>query len=250
MAGVFTLVYGVVAYVASVASSAYAVGWLGNFGVPKTIDGGTAAPVVQSVVVDVLLLTAFALQHSVMARPDFKRAWERLVPRQIERSTYVLASSVLLFAICLGWRPLPQPVWTATGTAALALQALFWLGWLITVIATFAIDHLHFFGLRQTFLHATGRAYSAPEFVESLLYRVVRHPIMLGLIIAFWAAPVMSAGHLLFAILTTLYIVIALQFEERDLLEEHGDSYAAYRERVPMLVPGLKPRRRGQLGRV
>jgi len=249
VAGVLTVVYGVIAYVASLASSIYAVMWLGNMGVPKTIDSGTAGDPLESAIVDVVLLGAFALQHSIMARPAFKRWWERYVPRQIERSTYVLATSVLLGVICLAWRPLPQPVWAVTGKGAVVLQALFWTGWLITVAATFIIDHFHFFGLRQSYLHAAGRPYSAPEFVERLFYRVVRHPIMLGLLIAFWATPVMSVGHLLFAIVTTLYILVGLKFEERDLLDEHGASYASYCERVPMIVPRIKVRRTRHLGR-
>jgi protein-S-isoprenylcysteine O-methyltransferase Ste14 len=152
----------------------------------------------------------------------------------------VLAASLLLFEICLGWSPLPETVWRAEGAAAIALWTLFATGWLIVLSATFMINHFELFGLRQVWLHARGRDYVAPRYVERLFYRFVRHPIMLGFIIAFWAAPTMSAGHLLFAVVTTAYILVALQLEERDLLKEHGASYASYRERVPMLVPGAR----------
>jgi protein-S-isoprenylcysteine O-methyltransferase Ste14 len=240
MSRILVPLYGAVSYVVFLASFLYAIAWLGGFIVPKTIDSGPAAPLLEAIVVNLALLTAFALQHSVMARPGFKRWWTRFVPPPVERSTYVLAASLLLFAICLGWRPLPETVWRAEGVAAIALWALFATGWLVVLSATFMINHFELFGLRQVWLHARGRAYAAPHYVERLLYRFVRHPIMLGFLIAFWSAPTMSVGHLLFAVVTTAYILVALQLEERDLLKEHGASYAAYRERVPMLVPGTK----------
>jgi len=243
MARFLTLLYGGIAYVVFLASFVYAIAWLGDFAVPKTIDSGTAERWLPSVIIDLALLAAFALQHSIMARPAFKRWWTRFVPRQIERSTFVLAASLLLFAICLGWHPLPTRVWQITGAGATVLQALFWIGWLIVLCATFMINHFELFGLRQVYLYAAGRAYTAPSYVERFFYRFVRHPIMLGFLIAFWSAPVMSVGHLLFAVVTTLYILVALQLEEHDLLREHGASYASYRARVPMLVPGTKLRR-------
>src|SRR5262249_38222712 len=188
----------------------------------------------------VLLLSAFATQHSVMARPAFKRWWTRIVSPAIERSTFVLAASLLLYAICLGWKPLPAAVWQAHGFGIPLLWALFALGWLIVLTSTFMINRFDLFGLRQVWLYARGRAQAAPHYVERFLYRFVRHPIMLGFLIAFWSTPLMTVGHLLFSVVTTVYILIALQLEEHDLLEQHGERYAAYRERVPMLIPGTK----------
>ena len=250
MSRILALLYGVLAYVVFLASFLYAVAWLGNFLVPKTIDSGPAAPLGEAFLVNLALLSAFALQHSVMARPAFKRWWTRFVAPPIERATFVLAASLLLFAICLGWRALPQAVWHVEGTAALVLQALFWAGWGIVLAATFMISHFELFGLRQVWLHARGRGYAAPRYVERFFYRFVRHPIMLGFLIAFWATPAMSVGHLLFAVVTTLYILVALQLEERDLVREHGAAYEAYRQRVPMLVPGLKAGGKGGAGEV
>lgn len=244
MARLVALLYGVIAYAVFLASFLYAVAWLGDFGVPKTIDSGAAGPAVAAVLVDLLLLAAFAIQHSVMARPGFKAWWTRIVSPAIERSTYVLAASLLLLAICFGWQPLPGSVWRAEGAAAIALGAGFWAGWAIVLASTFMISHFDLFGLRQVWLNARGAAYIPPRYVERFLYRFVRHPIMLGFIVAFWSAPFMSIGHLLFAAVTTAYILIALKLEEGDLVREHGASYAAYRERVPMLVPGMKGRRR------
>lgn len=250
MSRILALLYGVLAYVVFLASFLYAVAWLGNFLVPKTIDSGPAAPLAEAILVNLALLSAFALQHSIMARPAFKRWWTQFVAPPIERATFVLAASLLLFAICLGWRALPQAVWHVDGTAALVLQALFWAGWGIVLAATFMISHFELFGLRQVWLHARGCPHMAPRYVERFLYRFVRHPIMLGFLIAFWATPVMSVGHLLFAVVTTLYILVALQLEERDLVREHGAAYEAYRERVPMLVPGLKAGGKGGAGEV
>jgi protein-S-isoprenylcysteine O-methyltransferase Ste14 len=190
-----------------------------------------------------VLLLAFAIQHSVMARPEFKKWWTRFVSPAIERSTFVLAASLLLFAICLAWQPLPAVVWRTSGATAALLAGLFWLGWLIVLASTFMIDHFDLFGLRQVWRYAQGRAQSAPRFVERLLYRLVRHPIMLGFLIAFWAAPLMSVGHLLFSVTTTIYILVALQLEERDLTRAHARTYESYRRRVPMLLPGTKLRR-------
>ena len=240
MTRIASLLYASISYALFLSSFLYAVAWLGGFLVPKTIDSGPVSPTATAVIMNLLLLTAFALQHSVMARPAFKRWWTQLVSPPIERATYVFASSVLLFAICLGWRAMPQIVWQVEGTAATVVWALFATGWLIVLLSTFMISHFELFGLRQAWLHARGRTYTAPHYVERLFYRFVRHPLMLGFLIAFWSAPTMSVGHLLFSAVTTAYILVALQLEERDLLAEHGASYASYRERVPMLVPGLK----------
>lgn len=243
MARLLTLLFGAIAYLVFLASFNYAVLWLGDFLVPITIDHGRAASPVSAAVIDLLLLSGFALQHSTMARPAFKRWWTRIVSPAIERSTYVLAASLLLLAICLGWQPIPATVWVVQGYWALVLWALFWIGWLIVLTSTFMINHFDLFGLRQVWLHAQGRAASSPLFVERFLYRFVRHPIMMGFLIAFWSIPRMSVGHLLFAAVTSAYILIALQLEERDLVREHGAAYEAYRKRVPMLIPGI-PRER------
>jgi protein-S-isoprenylcysteine O-methyltransferase Ste14 len=243
MSRILVPLYGAVAYLVFLASFLYAIAWLGGFLVPKTIDSGAPSPLLEAIVINVLLLSAFAIQHSVMARPAFKRWWTQYVPPPVERSTFVLAASLLLFAICFGWRAMPAAVWHAEGAAAIALWGLFAVGWLIVLTATFMINHFELFGLRQVWLHARGQKYVPPHYIERFFYRFVRHPIMLGFIIAFWSTPTMSAGHLLFAGVTTAYILVALQLEERDLLKEHGASYASYRERVPMLVPGTKGRR-------
>ena len=242
MTRILSLAYGATAYVVFLASFLYAVAWLGGFLVPKTIDSGPASPPLEAAVINLLLLTAFAVQHSVMARPGFKRWWTQYVPPPVERATYVLAASLLLFAVCLGWRAMPEVVWQAEGAGAIALTAGFALGWLVVLSATFMINHFELFGLRQVWLHARGRAYTAPNYVERFFYRFVRHPIMLGFLIAFWSAPTMTVGHMLFAAVTTAYILIALQLEERDLVKEHGAAYEAYRQRVPMLVPRVVPR--------
>ena len=246
MSRILVPLYGATAYLVFLASFLYAIAWLGNFIVPKTIDSGTAAPLGEALLVNLALLTAFALQHSIMARPAFKRWWTRFVAPPVERATFVLFASLLLFAVCLGWRPLPQVAWHLEGAGAIAMWALFATGWLIVLTATFMISHFELFGLRQVWLHARGLAYTAPRYVERFFYRFVRHPIMLGFLIAFWATPTMTMGHLLFAATTTIYILVALQLEERDLVAEHGASYEAYRERVPMLVPGLKGRPRSE----
>jgi protein-S-isoprenylcysteine O-methyltransferase Ste14 len=237
-------IYGAVSYLVFLASFLYAVGWLGNFLVPKSIDSGVAGGAIEAELVNVALLTAFALQHCIMARPGFKRWWKQVIPAAAERSTYVLLASLLLFAVCLGWKPLPEVIWEARGSAAVALWALCASGWLVVLASTFMINHFELFGLRQVWLEARGRAYTAPRYVERFFYRIVRHPLMLGFLVAFWAAPTMTVGHLLFAGVTTAYILVALQLEERDLLKEHGASYASYRQRVPMLIPGTKRRKR------
>ena len=238
------ILYGVSAYAAFVASLLYALAWLGNILVPKTIDSGPATTSPSAAIaINLLLLAAFAVQHSVMARPGFKRWWTRIIPRAVERSTYVLASSMLLFAVCLGWRSLPAVVWQVHGAAAFALSALFWIGWLVGFASTFMIDHFDLFGLRQTIARRNSSP-SAPTFRTPLLYRYVRHPLMFGLLIAFWSTPLMTAGHLLFAIASTLYIALGVRLEERDLVREFGAAYLSYRKRVPMLLPGTKLRRR------
>ena len=232
------VVYGVIAYVVFLASFLYAVGFVGNWVVPKSIDSPQVSGPMASLLVNALLLALFAIQHSVMARPGFKAWWTKFVSRSIERSTYVLLSSLLLFMLFWQWRPMTAIVWDfAEGPVRTALQGLHWIGWLIALLSTFMISHWDLFGLRQVFLRLRGKAYSPPAFRISALYGLVRHPLMLGFIIAFWATPTMSQGHLVFAVCTTAYILIALQFEERDLVDAIGNAYVEYKKRVPMLLP-------------
>jgi methanethiol S-methyltransferase len=235
-----TIGYGAVCYVVFLAAFLYAIGFVGNLIVPRSIDNGVEASIGEAVVVNVLLLGLFAVQHSVMARPAFKRRWTRLVPKTIERSTYVLFSSLVLFLMFWQWRTMPAIIWDVAWTPGrVVLWVLFAAGWLTVLLSTFMISHFDLFGVRQVYLAWRGAPYTDLEFRTSLLYRVVRHPLMLGFIVAFWAAPTMTAGHLLFAVATTGYILIALQLEEHDLITALGEQYRDYRGRVPMLIPGL-----------
>lgn len=236
--------YGALCYTVFVAAFLYSVGFVGNLVVPRTIDNGIAAPIGEAVVINLILLSLFAAQHSVMARPAFKRWWTRLVPSTVERSTYVLLSSLLLALLCWQWRTMPDVVWTVSAPAGrFVLHTLFWLGWAVVFASTFMINHFDLFGLRQVYLAWRGRPYRELPFRTTLFYRVVRHPIMLGFVVAFWATPTMTAGHLLFALATTGYILVALHFEEHDLAAGLGDAYARYRAEVPMIVPGWHPHR-------
>jgi methanethiol S-methyltransferase len=243
MKRLLTISYGAANYLIFLAAFLYAIGFVGNLWVPRSIDAGVAAPIGEAVTVNVLLLGLFAVQHSVMARPAFKRWWTRFVNPSIERSTYVLLASVVLFVLYWQWRTMPAVVWDVTSSAGrVALETLSWLGWTTMLASTFMINHFELFGLRQVFLAWRGKPYTDLGFRTSLLYRLVRHPIMLGFIVAFWATPRMTAGHLLFAIATTAHILIAVQLEERDLLAAVGNEYREYRHRVPMLLP--RPLRR------
>lgn len=238
-----TIGYGAVCYVVFLASFLYSIGFVGGFVVPRSVDEGIDASVAEALVVDVVLLGLFAAQHSVMARPAFKQWWTRLVPKPIERSTYVLLSSLALILLFWQWRTLPAIVWDVTWVPGrIVLWTLFAVGWVIVLLSTFMISHFDLFGLRQVYLAWRRQPYRDVEFRATLLYRVVRHPLMLGFIVAFWSAPTMTAGHLLFAAATTGYILIAIQFEERDLAAALGAQYRDYRGRVPMLVPGLHHR--------
>ncbi|CAN5355343.1 isoprenylcysteine carboxylmethyltransferase family protein [soil metagenome] len=232
------ILYGLIAYAVFLASFTYAVGFVGDLVVPKTIDSGPVEPLVPSLLIDTALLAIFAVQHSVMARPAFKAVWTRIVPPVIERSTYVLFSSLALALICRGWRPAPALVWDAgSGVLSTVILGLFVAGWVIVLLSTFLINHFDLFGLRQVWAYRRAGEEPPPEFRTPLFYRVVRHPLYLGFIIAFWAAPQMSVGRLFFAVVTTAYILIAVQFEEHDLTQVFGDSYRDYKKRVSMLVP-------------
>ena len=243
MSRALAVAYGVASYLAFLGAFLYAVGFVGNVAVPKSIDSGPGVSLSAAVIVDTLLLLSFAVPHSVMARPAFKRWWKRFVPPPIERSTYVLVSSLALGLLYWQWRPIPAVVWQVTNPAGRWLvYAVFWAGWAVVLVSTFLIDHFDLFGLRQVYLYASGRPYTPVGFKVLGLYRYVRHPIMLGFLIAFWAAPTMTAGHLLFAGATTGYILIALQLEERDLVGFHGERYQGYQQQTRMLLPIPKPK--------
>lgn len=232
------LIYGAVCYLIFLVALLYAVGFVGGIVVPRSVDHAISAPTGQAIVVDVLLLGVFAVQHSVMARPTFKRWWTRFVPQPIERSTYVLLSNLALVLLYWQWRSIPTEVWHIGPPAArMGVWVLFWLGWAIALVSTFLISHFDLLGLRQVYLFWRGIPHSDIGFRAPLLYRVVRHPLMLGFIIAFWAAPTMTAGRLLFAAATTAYILVAVQLEERNLVDALGDQYRDYRQEVSMLMP-------------
>ncbi|MEC9368181.1 MAG: isoprenylcysteine carboxylmethyltransferase family protein [Pseudomonadota bacterium] len=237
---VLIFAYGVVSYVIFFATFLYAIGFIGNFAVPTTLDGTPAMPFWQAFAINTGLLGLFAIQHSVMARPAFKRWWTRFVPAAAERSTYVLFSSLALIAMFVHWQPMGGVVWNIQDPAGQAvLYGLFGLGWVIVLVATFLINHFDLFGLRQVWLNLVGKPYTPLKFDTPWLYRYVRHPLYVGWFLAFWATPVMTAAHLLFAVMTTLYILIAIQLEERDLIDTLGDDYVTYKNNVPMLVPRL-----------
>jgi len=241
---VIAFVYGVVAYAIFFVTFLYAAGFVGNVVVPKSLDGTPVGPLGTSLLVDLGLLGLFAVQHSVMARPAFKRMWTRIVPEPVERSTYVLASSVALLLLFWQWRPLGGVVWTIDSPVGRALMhAGFAFGWGLVLVTTFLINHFDLFGLRQVWLHLRGRPYTSLPFKTPGPYRLVRHPLYVGWFFAFWSTPTMTTTHLLFALATTAYILIAIQLEERDLVTFHPE-YAEYRRRVPMLIPRT---RRGAL---
>lgn len=241
----FPFLYGVLVYLLSFLTLLYTIAFTGNLPVPKAIDTGATASSPAAFAIDVLLLGLFAVQHSVMARPAFKRAWTRFVPHAVERSTYVLFASAALLFLFWQWRPISGVVWSATDPIAIVvLQAIFWAGWGLVLLSTFLIDHFELFGLQQVFARLRGKPLPPPEFKTPSLYRWVRHPLYLGLLLAFWATPTMTLGHLLFAIANTGYILIGLSLEERDLLAVFGDQYRRYRQQVSMLVP--LPRRKAE----
>lgn len=239
MKKLLVFLYGIVAYGFFLTWFLYAVGFIGNFAVPKSIDSGPAVPFWQALWVDELLLGLFALQHSVMARPAFKRWWTRIIDPVLERSTYVLLSSLALFLLFWQWQPLPAVIWKVDNQIAVTLlTATYFFGWLVVLLSSFMINHFDLFGLKQVFNHMVGRQDQGMTFKTSFFYTIVRHPIMLGFLIVFWAAPVMTLGHLIFSLTNTVYILIAVKFlEERDLLNSLGTDYAVYKQRVPMLIP-------------
>lgn len=238
MKRIAAFVYGVVCYAAFFATFLYAVGFLGNFAVPKSIDSGPTGSVFTALAVDGALLALFALQHSIMARPWFKRAWTRYVPEPVERSTYVLFSSAALMFLFWQWQPIGGVIWSVdSGIGKSVILGFYALGLLIVLTSTFLINHFDLFGLRQVYLYLAGRKYTHLEFRTPFFYRYVRHPLYVGWLLTFWAAPVMTVAHLFFAVMTTAYILVAIRFEEADLMSAHGDKYGQYRKQVPMIIP-------------
>jgi protein-S-isoprenylcysteine O-methyltransferase Ste14 len=234
--------YGVVAYLTFFAAILYAMGFVANVIVPKGINDGAPGNWMEALIVNSLLLGAFAVQHTIMARKGFKRWVTQYIPAAVERSTFVLVASVLLLVAFWQWRPMPDAVWSVPcRTGSLFFEVLSWMGWGLVFLATFLINHFDLFGLRQVWLAMRQQAYRPLSFRTTMLYKLVRHPLLLGFLIAFWSAPVMTEGRLLFAVLTTAYILVGIQFEERDLAEVHGDTYREYQEKVPMLIPYKKP---------
>lgn len=242
MKRVTVFMYGLMCYLVCLGTFLYAIGFIGGFGVPTTLDGKPVLPPLQAIAIDFGLLAVFAVQHSVMARPWFKRWWTRLVPPAAERSTYVLFSSVLMILMFVAWQPIGGVVWQAESTFARAAALnLYAFGWALLFFSTVLINHFDLFGVRQVWLYLRGQEYTHPKFSTPVLYKFVRHPLYVGWLMVFWAAPTMTAAHLLFAIMTTAYILVAIRWEEKDLADLHGEQYRRYRESVPMLVPSLEP---------
>ena len=240
MKRIFAFVYGVACYCAFLATFLYAIGFLGNFGVPKSIDSSPQGSIWVALAIDGGLLALFALQHSIMARPWFKRAWTRFVPEPVERSTYVLLSSAALLLMFWQWRAIGGIIWdVGSGAAQTIMFGVYAVGLLVVLLSTFLINHFDLFGLRQVSLYLAGRPYTHLEFRTPFFYKYVRHPLYVGWLLTFWAAPVMTAAHLFFAVMTTAYILVAIRFEESDLMTAHGEQYRRYRKDVPMIVPAL-----------
>jgi protein-S-isoprenylcysteine O-methyltransferase Ste14 len=236
--GIFA--YGLVCHAVSMAVFAYSAAFFVGLFVPTALDGVPDRPLLEALAINLALVVAFGLQHSIMARPAFKRWWTRFVPEAAERSTYLLASSLAMIALFVLWEPIGGVVWSVPeGVGRNIVLGLYIFGWLLLLYATFLVDHFDLFGLKQVWRHLTGKSYRPPQFRTPSLYRVVRHPLYIGWLIIFWAAPTMTVAHLVFAAATTIYILIAIRFEERDLVDAFGNDYVAYRQRTPMLVPRL-----------
>lgn len=236
------LLYGVLAYIIFLGAFLYAIGFVGNLIVPKSIDTGAESPMLTAIIINAILLSVFALQHSIMARPKFKKAWIRIIPPAIERSTYVLLSSLALLLLYWQWQPLPQVVWQVQNAlVSTIITILYFVGWTIVLLSTFMINHFELFGLEQIYNNFKNSPSKPTGFTTRFLYGIIRHPIMLGFLIAFWATPQMTIGHLFFTIMTTLYIFIAVKyFEEKDLRNFIGEDYENYMKRVPMFIPFTK----------
>src|SRR5688572_13607189 len=231
-------IFGVIVYLLFLFTVLYGIGFVGNIAVPKSIDSGTPSSLSTTLLINLLLVAIFGVQHSVMARPAFKKVWLRFIPEPAERSIYVLFTSMALLLLFWQWRPLPTNVWNfPNGVMNIALTSLFWIGWLCVVVSTVLINHFDLFGLRQVYLYLRDIEYTPVQFKEPLPYKYVRHPLMLSFLIAFWATPQMSIGHLQFAFGMTLIIFIGIAFEERVLLKAYGDSYARYRQQLSMTIP-------------
>jgi methanethiol S-methyltransferase len=244
MSRVAYFLYGLLAYLLFLSAFVYGIGFIGDLWVPKRIDDGTAGPIGAAIAINVALLLLFAVQHNVMARPWFKEWWTRFVPKPIERSTYVAAASLILILLYWQWRPMPDTVWEVENRIGRgALWGLFIVGWATVLYSSALIDHFELFGLKQVWMYLRQEEPVEAPFSERSLYRWVRHPLMLGFVIAFWAAPTMSQGRLLFAVVTTLWILIAIQIEERDLMQILGEPYRRYRKRTPMIVPLVRSRK-------
>ena len=232
--------YGIITYLIFLVTFLYAIGFVGNVAVPKSLDSATNTSFVSALFIDLALLGLFAIQHSVMARQGFKRWWLQFIPQPIERSTYVLFSSLALLLLFWQWQPIGGMIWRVDNPVARTIfYTFFALGWMIVLISTFLINHFDLFGLRQVYLHLQGEDYTPLVFKTPALYQYVRHPLYVGWLLAFWMTPTMTVAHLVFAIATTLYILIAIQFEEKDLIAIHGDTYETYRQKVPMLIPRI-----------
>jgi methanethiol S-methyltransferase len=240
------LLYAAAVYLIFLGVLGWAVGFFAGFGVPGTIDRGPRTAVPLAMAIDLILLLLFAVQHTVMARPWFKRRWARVVPPPAERATFVLAASLLLALLFWQWRPIGTGIWSLSGAGADVLWTVYASGWAVALGSTFLISHVDLFGLRQAWLHARRASYTPPPFTERGLYRRIRHPLMTGFLIVFWSAPTMTAGHLLFAAAATGYILVGIAFEEHDLIQTLGQTYAEYRVRVPALIPGIRLRRKNR----
>jgi protein-S-isoprenylcysteine O-methyltransferase Ste14 len=240
MKRIAAFVYGVLCYATFFGTFLYAIGFLGNFGVSRSIDSRPQGSLSAALIVDSALLALFALQHSVMARPWFKKIWTRIVPEPVERSTYVLFSSLALLLVFWMWQPISGTIWNLDGgIGELVMIGLYSSGLLIVLFSTCLLNHFDLFGLRQVYLYLVGRKYTPLEFRTPFFYRYVRHPLYLGWLLTFWATPVMTSAHLFFAVMTTAYILVAVQFEEADLIAAHGEKYRLYRQQVPMIIPSL-----------